>query len=181
MAVYVIRDGLESDVDTCLALDHSYQTERVWQMSMRSDLDQYEISFKTERLPRLLQGVHPVSEHRIRLCLPEDQCFLVAAERDGQDVLAYLTMRYEPMHRVAWVQDLVVDTSARRQGLGSRLLNIARGWANEHAVRRLLVEVRTQNFPMISFCAANGLLYCGYNDRYLENQDIAVFFGESLA
>ena len=53
MAVYVIRDGLESDVDTCLALDHSYQTERVWQMSMRSDLDQYEISFKTERLPRL--------------------------------------------------------------------------------------------------------------------------------
>lgn len=180
MAVFVIRDGLESDIPACLALDHTYQTERVWQMSMRSDLDQYDITFKTERLPRLLQATHPSSEDRLLYCLPEDQCFLVAAERDGDAILAYLTMRYEPIHGVTWIQDIVVDAEVRREGVGTRLLKIARRWAYENHAKRLMVEVRTKNYPMINFCAANGLIFCGYNDHYLENQDIAVFFGETL-
>lgn len=180
MPGFLIRDANPDDLPACLALDHAYSTDRVWQMTVREDLDQYEISFKTERLPRLLEAIHPADIQRLRVCLAPDQCFLVAAERDGAQVLAYLTMRYQPIYHVAWVQDIVVDTDYRREGIGSRLLHIARRWAKEHEVVRLMVETRTTNYPMINFCTTNGLRFCGYNDRYLPNQDIAVYFSQAL-
>ncbi len=177
---YLIRDATEDDLAACLSLDHTYTTSHVWQMSVNDSLDQIQITFKTERLPRLMEAVHPADESRMRLCLPAEQCFLVAANRSAPQVIGYLTMRYEPIHRVAIVQDIVIDPDARRQHIGSRLLKIARQWASEANAARLMIEVRTKNYPMISFCLANGLIFCGYNDRYLPNKDIAVFFGETL-
>jgi len=177
---YLIRDATEDDLAACLALDTAYTTSHVWQMSISDTLEQIQVTFKTERLPRLMQATHPVDETRLRLCLPPEQCFLVAASRTAPQVIGYLTMRYEPIHRVAVVQDIVIDPDARRQRIGSRLLKIARQWATENHAARLMVEVRTKNYPMISFCLANGLMFCGYNDRYLPDKDIAVFFGETL-
>jgi hypothetical protein len=43
-----------------------------------------------------------------------------------------------------------------------------------------MLEIPTRNVPAISFAAANGLAYCGYNDAYLDDHDIALFFGAAL-
>lgn len=180
VSTFIIRDGLESDIAACLALDHGYETEYVWQMQMAQEVGRWQITFKTERLPRMMEVVHPSSHHRLLLSLAAEQCFLVAGERDQPGLLGYLSMRSEPARRIGWIQDFVVDREYRRAGIGTRLLRIARNWAFEHDLSKLMIETQTRNYPSISFCSATGFSFCGYNDRYFENQDIAVFFGQSL-
>jgi GNAT superfamily N-acetyltransferase len=194
MPSFLIRDALETDIAACLALDHRYETDQVWQMNIRQEVGQWAITFKTDRLPRTMEVTYPCEERRLRLSLPEGQCFLVAETRfepdEGHDeendepsrthLLGYLTMRNQPSRRIAWIEDMVVGREYRRQRIGSRLLRVARQWALENGALRLMIETQTKNFPAISFCTATGCTFCGYNDQYFENQDIAVFFAQSL-
>ncbi len=190
MSRYLVRDALAPDLAACLALDHSFETDYVWQMALRSEAERYDIHFQTERLPRTLTAKHPVDESRLRTCLEPAHCFLVGAAHDVQKtdsdapvpplVIAYLTMRYDPIRQAGWVQDLVVEPTLRRQGIGGRLLGIARHWAVEQGADRLFVEVPTQNYPMIALCLKQGLEFSGYNDRLLPHRDIALLLGISL-
>jgi GNAT superfamily N-acetyltransferase len=177
---FVIRDGLDTDIEPCLKLDHFYQTDYVWQMNIQQETGQWQITFKTERLPRTLESAYPADERRLRLALPSEHCFLVAVRKNARDLLGYLTMRSDPVHRIALIQDLVVSQPYRRSRIGSRLLNVARQWAREHDLTQLTVEIQTKNHPGISFCQNAGFVFCGFNDRYFPHQDIAVFFSQSV-
>jgi hypothetical protein len=42
------------------------------------------------------------------------------------------------------------------------------------------LETQTKNYPGILFSQANGMVFCGFNDRYFSNGDIAVFFSQTL-
>jgi GNAT superfamily N-acetyltransferase len=177
---FLIRDGLDSDIDACLSLDNHYQTDYVWQMHVRQENDGWQIMFNTERLPRTLEVEYAADEKRLRFALAAEQCFLVAVDRDEADVLGYLTMRNDPVYQIALIQDVVVSRAYRRHHIGSRLLNVARRWAGEHDLKRLTIETQTKNYPGILFCQNAGFAFCGFNDRYLPNQDIAVFFSQSV-
>jgi GNAT superfamily N-acetyltransferase len=178
---FLIRDGLETDIASCLLLDHAYETDFVWQMHIHSEEDQqWEILFKRDRLPRTVTIALPPEETRLRAALPEEQCFLIATRRDSPDVLGYLAMYNDSGHRLGLIHDLIVAGSSRRRGIGTRLINVARQWAKERQLSRLLIETQTKNYPGITFCQQNGFAFCGFNDRYFPNQDIAVFFSISL-
>lgn len=178
---FLIRDGLEADIDRCLALDHTYETDFVWQMHIHGeDGQQWEILFKRDRLPRTMTiGLIP-DENRLHAALPKEQCFLIATRRDEPDVLGYLAMYNDPMHHFGLIYDLMVSLPFRRHGIGIRLVNVARQWAKEHGLIRLTIETQTKNYPGIAFCQQAGFTFCGFNDRYFSNQDIAVFFSLSL-
>lgn len=177
---FLIRDGMESDIGGCLALDHSYETDYVWQMNIREEASQWEVQFKTDRLPRTMQVIYPIDERRLRLSLPPDQCFLVAVGRDQPEALGYLTMRNDPVYKVARMTDLVVSRPYRSHRIATRLLNVARQWAREHDLAQMTMEIQTKNYPGIMFCQQRGFVFCGFNDRLFPNQDIAVFFSQSL-
>lgn len=177
---FLIRDGLDSDIPACLDLDHHYETERVWQMRVEEDVDQRQIIFQIEKLPRTLESTWDASEHRLRLALPAEHCFLVAQDRDEGDILGYLTMRRDPVYQIAQLQDLVVSLPYRRRKIGTRLMAVARKWARNCNLTRLTAEIPTRNYPAIQFCQHMGLAFCGFNDQYLPKQDIALFFSSSL-
>lgn len=181
-APFVLRDGLESDIAQCLALDHSYETDYVWQMTLHhDDLDQHEIMFRRERLPRTLEVEQYGDTVRLRAALAPDQCFLVASLRETPgEIAGYLTMRHDPFHKVGWIEDLMVARKFRRKGIGSRMIFVARSWAKEHRLSRLTVEIATKNYPAIVFCQTLGFSFCGFNDKYFVNQDIAVFFNQTI-
>lgn len=176
----LIRDGVSSDIPACLALDHSYETEYVWQMRLNEEGDQHQVIFQTERLPRVLETTWPVDENRLILALPPEQCFLVVENRETHDLLGYLTMRHDPVYRMAYLHDLVISQPYRRRRIGTRLLNIARHWAKHRQLERLTAQLQTQNYPAILFCQHSGLTFCGFNDHYFPNRDIAIFFTEPL-
>lgn len=178
---FVIRDGLESDIPTCLQLDHTYETDSVWQMTIDGTPGQWRISFQSQRLPRTLETQYAASEERLKLALPSEQCFLVAAAKENNYILGYLTIRHDPIHLIALIQDIVVSRPYRRRHIAAKLVAVARHWAKEHHLLQLSIETETKNYPAIAFCQQNGFAFCGFNDQYFPNQDIALFFSQTLS
>lgn len=177
---YLIRDGVENDLPICVQLDSSYETNFVWQMNIENETQLARVSFKTERLPRTMEVTYPVNAKRLKLALPSDHCFLVAVGQTSTDILAYLTMWRDEANNIAFIRDLIVHRPYRGQGIATKLLNIARRWARQRRIRQLIIETQTKNYPAIMFCQNAEFEFCGFNDQYFRNQDIAVFFGQTL-
>lgn len=176
---FVIREALELDIPNCLALDHSYQTERVWQMAIQPVANGWTVNFRTERLPRLVESQHRVTQEQLKYVLDVQDCFLVAALKDQPRLIGYVVMHREQDYGNATVRHIVVDGAYRRMGVGKRLLTIAQRWAFEHDIRHLFVEAQTHNYPAIQFCQSCGFAFCGFNDQVFPNNDIGVYFGKS--
>lgn len=177
---FVIRDAIKADIDACLALDHQYESDYVWRMTMQTMQNGHQITFRKDGLPRAIHSQHHANGLRLHLALPRENCYLVAVNKDDATIIGYLTMRPEPIHQIAMIQDIVVDNDFRGLGIGSRLLGIARQWASEHGAKKLMVELPTTNYPAIHFLQNHGLRFCGFNDQYFRNQDISVFFGQTI-
>jgi GNAT superfamily N-acetyltransferase len=177
----VIRDGVEADVPRCVALDHSFDSEYVYQIQVSADEENgWAIVLRKERLPRAVEMSVPADPSRLKLAVPESECFLVAQHRETGDVLGYLAMQHDRRHRLGLIHDLTVDRPERRQQVGSRLLGAARVWAKEHQITRMNVEIQSKNLHGIQFFEGLGFNFCGYNDRLFPNQDVALFFSTSL-
>ena len=157
---FVIRDALPADVEACLALDHHYTTRTVWQVTVLPHGEAWQVTFREERLPREVEADYPADDIRLRLALPREMCYLIAESKtEPAAVLGYLTMRPEPVHQIALIQDVVVGREYRNKGIGTRLLNVARHWASEHGAQQLMVETQTRNYPAIRFCQKNCLKF----------------------
>ncbi len=174
----VIRPAELADLDICLTLDPSYVTEAVWQMELQRDQDRTAVSFRAIKLPRSMGVRYP--RDRDQLIAQWKQCdgFLVAV-RQGR-IVGYAALSAQAAEDAAWIKDLVIERGQRRQGVGTTLLEQACTWARSRGLRRLLAEAQTKNYPAICWCERNGLAFCGFNDRYYANQDIAVFFARNL-
>ena len=59
-------------------------------------------------------------------------------------------------------------------------MQAAADWLRRRNVNRVLLEMTTKNYPAIRFAQKLGFSFCGYNDRYYTNQDIAIFFAKVL-
>ena len=77
---------------------------------------------------------------------------------------------------VGWIQALVVASDMRRQGSALSLLRATMEWAREKKLRAVMASISTKNYPASAFLQKHGLTFCGFNDRYYHNRDIALFF-----
>ncbi len=174
----IIRPAELADLDICLALDPSYSTEFVWQMDLQGEDSQRAVTFRTVRLPRSMRVAYPRDRSQLAAGWKRCDGFVVAAL--SERIIGYLALSDHAAEGAAWINDLVVERTHRRQGVGTALFNAASEWAKSRALRRLLIQVQTKNYPAICFCDKLGLTFCGFNDQYYANQDIAVFFARNL-
>ncbi|MEM6281072.1 MAG: GNAT family N-acetyltransferase [Chloroflexota bacterium] len=175
----VIRDGIARDVQHCLALDHTYETDYVWQVSTREDTNSRSVTLRKDRLPRQMDALYLKSPERLQYALAPEQCFLVAMAADGE-IHGYLVMTRGPAEPIAHLRDVVVERDVRRGGIAARLMKVAGIWARQNDIQRIIAETQTRNYPAICLYQKLGYSFCGYNDRYFLNQDIAVFFCTSV-
>lgn len=175
-----IRPAVETDIPILVALEHDYVSEDVWQMEIHQDDEdgRLEIVFRPVHLPRSTKVEYP----RARRRLADDwtrRAGLLVAELDG-DVIGYISMNLDIAPATAWATDLVVARRLRRQGIGTALVLSGQVWAHQHGCSRLVMEMQPKNHPSISLCQKLGFAFCGYNDRYFLNHDIALFFSKSV-
>jgi ribosomal protein S18 acetylase RimI-like enzyme len=174
----IIRPAELTDLKACLDIDHSYVTNHVWQMEESEGVKEVTVVFRTARLPRSMRADYPRKHDNLLERWRQGECLLVAEE--GGVVLGYLDMSVQSWHLTAWVDNLAVAQDYRRHGVGTALLKKATDWARQRRLRRLMLEIQTKNYPAICFCQKNGFAFCGFNDHYYTNQDIALFFARSI-
>jgi GNAT superfamily N-acetyltransferase len=173
-----VRPATADDIAAITAFDHSYSTDYVWQMDHREEDNQINVIFRQVRLPRSVRVAYPREIESLAAGWQKRRLFIVAESRG--EVHGYLSVAEGAVSGAGWIAEFAVERKMRRQGLGTVLITSAVHWARKAKLQRLVVEVQSKNYPAISFCQKHGFAFCGYNDRYFANQDIALFFGMSL-
>jgi len=174
----LVRPARSSDLELCGVLDHSYLTDRVWQLDTREGTENIAISLRLARLPRQIKVAYPRTGQDLLDGWELRDKFLVAA--DGAQVRGYVAVNVESEHGILWIGDLVVDRPWRRRGIGASLLLAAAQTGKNQGLQRLVMAVPTKNYTAFRFCHSRRMTFCGYSDHYWPGQDIALFFGESL-
>jgi len=80
---------------------------------------------------------------------------------DGNDVVGFLSAIQDPAEGALRIQQVYVRLSHRRWGIGTRLVESARGIARREGVWRLLARVPADNPGLIMFLRA-GFRVCGF-------------------
>ena len=169
-----VRQALASDIKRITTLDVSNTTDYVWQMDLREEEAQIKVIFKRTRLPRSIELDCQYSMDDLENKLMKHSLVLVAETSDN--LLGFLIVDKDTTQNAAVITDIAVERTMRRRGIAKAMLVTAREWATRAGLHRLIIVTQPRNYPAICFCRRNGYAYCGYNDSYYLNQDIAVFF-----
>jgi ribosomal protein S18 acetylase RimI-like enzyme len=171
-----IRPADLADMDALLALDHSYTTDHVWQMSGQSTAAEHVVAFRLSKLPRHVQVPFPYVEAALRRCLHRCDYLWVMQGSAPRDVLGYIGMAGLPWQNTGWIPVLAVAPNARRKGIGTQLLRVAIAQARGDGLHSITLDVQTKNYPAARMCQARGFRFSGYADNYYGSHDIALFF-----
>jgi RimJ/RimL family protein N-acetyltransferase len=174
-----IRPADVDDLPYLINIEHTYQSLYVWQMDRYIEDGQIRVNFRQTRLPRPVRseysGSHPLlnEENWSRY-----QAVLVAVMENVPVGYIGLSDQFAP--KTIWIIDCAVREDLRRRGIGTALVLAAQEWGSEHGFRRVIIEMQSKNHPSIQLARKLGYEFCGYNDHYFINQDIALFFSRSL-
>jgi ribosomal protein S18 acetylase RimI-like enzyme len=173
-----IRPALATDIGYLVSIEHSYKSNYVWQMDINAEDGQVMVNFREVRLPRAVRVEYP----RDFQSLAQDwmrRSAVLAAVLDGRPV-GYVSLDESISPTTAWVTDLAVQEDMRHKGIATALLLAAQEWAAVRKDRRIILEVQSKNQAAIHLAKKLGYEFCGYNDHYYSNQDIALFFAQFL-
>lgn len=177
MAEFEIRSTVSTDLARLAALDHTIDTDYVWQLDLRREAGQVEVSLREVRLPRTVRLPHP----RLASDLPDTWHLRpMLSAMQGLEAVAYIRFSAEMVPHAVWMTDLVVGRPFRGRGLARKLIGAAEAWGLQRGLRRAIVEIQTKNAPAIRIAHKLGFEFCGYNDQYYPSRDVALFFARSI-
>ena len=173
-----IRSAHARDLEACLALDLSYESEYVWQLESTRASGVVGVTFRETRLPRAMRVMAIPARDLVSEHLERGECFLIAEEAGG--VRGYLDATVEAWRQIAWIHHVTVAPEWRRRGIGGALVRAALNWAREHSLATAMIETSTKNHPATALFQKHGFTFCGFNERYYANRDIVIFFALDL-
>lgn len=173
-----IRPTIAPDLNFLVVLDHSCQSEYVWQMDVNHMDNQTTIYFREIRLPRsvLVQYPKPVSD----LVDTWNRRSGMLTALVGETIIGYVRMNDSLQPLTAILTDIVVSPQYRRQGVATTLILAAQTWAKNRHNARILLETTSKNNAGIRLAQKLGFEFSGYNDNYYDSKDIALFFGHTI-
>jgi ribosomal protein S18 acetylase RimI-like enzyme len=177
MAEIEIRSTVSTDLARLSALDHTIDTDYVWQLDLHREAGQVEVSLREVRLPRTVRLEHPRPANE----LPDTWHLRpMLSAMLGMEAVAYVRFTDEIVPHAIWITDVVVAKPMRGKGLARKLLGAAEAWGLQRGLRRAIIEVQSKNAPAIRMVQKLGFEFCGYNDQYYSTRDVALFFARSI-
>ncbi len=173
-----VRPAVIEDIPKLMELDHSYHTEHVWQLDFINEERYIGINFRENRLPRSVRVEYPRSTKRMMKDWIHRDALLVAVIEKLP--VAYISISTDLAPLSGWITDLAVSPNFRRQGIATALIMAGEEWAGLQAQKRMIVDMQSKNIPSIKLFRKMGFEFCGYNDHFYANQDIALFFSHFL-
>jgi RimJ/RimL family protein N-acetyltransferase len=158
-------------------LDHTIDTDYVWQLDLHREAGQVGISLREVRLPRTIRLDHP----RPGSELPDTWHLRpMLSAMSGMEAVGYIRFTDEVVPHAVWITDVVVGRPMRRRGLARKLITAAESWGVQRNLHKAIIEVQSKNAPAIRMIQKAGFEFCGYNDQYYFTRDVALFFARSL-
>ncbi len=173
-----IREAERSELDLLLELDHTYETEKVWQMESETQEGKPNAKFRIARLPRPMKVQCPQDPQLMESNWKRFSAILVAEE--NENIPAYIALSEAFENDTVWVLDGVVHPLKRRKGIGTALLLHAQRWAVKQSKRQIALALQSKNYPAIQLAQKLGFEFSGYHDHFFGNRDIALFFSKEL-
>lgn len=173
-----IRPFSVGDLPFILKIDHSYHTDFVWQMEIGTDENNVAVQFKEIKLPRSMRVEYPWPVEQLAEEWDNRAVVLVAYVDD--EVVGYETLMFGADKQLVRIANIAVLRRFRRQGIATSLIRAAQTWLAQQSVQQIQLEMQSKNFPYIRLANKLGFEFCGYNDRYFPNQDIALFFAKKV-
>jgi ribosomal protein S18 acetylase RimI-like enzyme len=174
-----IRPASETDIQLLIKLDHSFNSDRTWQMEYRLETGQVGAVFREARLPRPVRVDYPRSPGALAEYWQKRAGMLVAVLNDQP--VGYTSLSQGMIPFTTWMTDVVVEQRFRRQGIGSALVLAAQEWvATQAGIQRIMLEMQPKNHPAIQFALKLGFDFFGFIDHYYPNQDAALLFAKWL-
>ncbi len=177
MTDFEIRNTVSTDLARLSALDHSLDTDYVWQLDLHRESGQVEIGLREVRLPRSIRLQHP----RLAQELPDTWHLRpMLSAMIGMEAVAYIRFSDIMVPHAVWITDVVVGKPMRGMGLARKLISAAEAWGLQRGLRKAIIEVQSKNAPAIRMVQKLGFEFCGYNDQYYPTRDVALFFSRSI-
>ncbi|OQX61382.1 MAG: hypothetical protein B6I38_06290 [Anaerolineaceae bacterium 4572_5.1] len=173
-----IRSAVATDLNRLVGMDHTCSSDYVWQLDLRKDKGQIAATLREVRLPRAIKVPYP----RDHLSLIDEwnrnsRTFVALL---GGEPIGYTRVLEQGTSENVWVQDLVIETEARRKGVAAALIQAIQAWAADRGNRQIFLEMSSKNHPAVCLAQKLGFEFSGYNDHYYATQDVALFFGRIL-
>ncbi|GJQ36234.1 MAG: GNAT family N-acetyltransferase [Anaerolineales bacterium] len=178
MSEIQIRPTVATDLARLMGIEHSVTSEAVWQLEVRRETGQVAATFREVRLPRAIQVPYPHNHFSLADDWIKRSMMFTAVM--GANQAGYISLLERGTGSTVWIFDLVTDAAHRRRGVASALLAAGQAWAESRSHRRLILEVQSKNVPAIRLAQKYGFEFCGYNDHYYINKDVALFFAKIL-
>jgi ribosomal protein S18 acetylase RimI-like enzyme len=177
MSEIEIRPTVSTDLARLSALDHTIETDYVWQLDLHRESNQVEVNLREVRLPRTVRLDHPRPAKELPDTWHIRPMFSAVL---GMEPVAYIRFTDQIIPHALWITDVVVGRPLRRRGVAQKLVSTAEAWAVQRGLRRAVMEVQSKNQPAIRMILKMGFEFCGYNDQYYATRDVALFFVRSL-
>jgi len=179
-------------------LDYSFETDRIYTLSVHGPLAQGDVGTNRVGIPALAFELletpadPPLYKHHraFERTLEDVEVRLhnvdggYVAMADGQ-VAGAVLLNVEEWRSVARIEDIIVGRQFRRYGIGSLLLSCACDWARNHGCWAILLETQNVNYPAIQFYLRNGLEIWSINWHFYPpgpvEHEVAIFMGKRLS
>lgn len=172
-----IRNTVSTDLARLSALDHSINSDYVWQLDLQRDAGQISVSLREIRLPRTIRIEYPRPPSE----LPDTWHIRpMMSVMNGMEAIAYVRLTDMIVPHAVWITDVVVGRPVRGQGIGQKLINAAEDWGLQRGLRKSIIEVQSKNAPTIKMVQKLGFEFCGYSDQYYASRDVALFYSRNI-
>lgn len=163
-----------------------YTTEEYYDLEMEESGD----SFRAEMVKKSFGApvTHTSEEYDFPDTLYQDHWVnaeaygIVSGEGVGRELLACIEICSEEWSNRLMVTELWVTDRLHRQGIGTRLMNVAKEKAKEQGRRAVILETQSCNTRAIAFYRSQGFRLigfdsCCYTNRDIERHEIRFNFG----
>ncbi len=128
-----------------------------------------------------------------QLCFPDDpwgrlsfenelsnplSVFLVAKDIDSNKVIGYGGVWL--MYDAGNITNIAIHPQYRREGIGSKLLDLLTDICMERGMETITLEVRVSNLPAKTLYETNGFLVCGVRKKYYHGKEDAFIMTKEL-
>ncbi|MBI4787696.1 MAG: GNAT family N-acetyltransferase [Chloroflexi bacterium] len=165
------------DLNACLAIDDSFETEYVWQMDEQNRPGQIAVNFRVTRLPRPMRVSDVILADSVIHDFQTGGMLFVA---DDDGVCGFIDVVAREWEQLMFINNFAVAPAHRRKGVGTRLMRAALDWGRQQKLRVAILDTSTKDYPAICFYQKQGFTFCGFNDHLYPNRDIALYFAINL-